>query len=37
MTYDPASAAENKTKDAEKADLKKGEDKLKEEKEGDKK
>jgi endonuclease/exonuclease/phosphatase (EEP) superfamily protein YafD len=37
MTYNPASAGENKEKDAEKADVKKAEDKLKEEKEGDKK
>jgi endonuclease/exonuclease/phosphatase (EEP) superfamily protein YafD len=37
MTYNPSSAAENKTKDAEKADIKKGEDKLKEEREGDQK
>ena len=35
LTYDPASAADNKTKDAEKADMKKAEEKLKEEKESE--
>jgi endonuclease/exonuclease/phosphatase (EEP) superfamily protein YafD len=37
MTYDPSSAADNKTKDAEKADINKANHKLKEEKEGDRK
>jgi endonuclease/exonuclease/phosphatase (EEP) superfamily protein YafD len=36
LTYNPASAAENKTKQAEQEDLKEAEDKLKEEKEEDK-
>lgn len=35
LTYDPSSAADNKTKDAEKADIKKAEEKLKNEKEGE--